>query len=187
VRRRLLALAALLLAAAAAHAQPAALRDVALVDQRGQGLPPAAWQGRVLLLNFVFTGCSATCPTQVRELAELHAALPPAVRASTRFLSVSVDPLNDTPATLAAFARRMGAELPGWTFATGDAARVGLLLDRMQALQAGSRRAEDHRTSLYLFDARGDLVQRYAGVPVDRPRLAREITQLVSLSPKARP
>jgi hypothetical protein len=41
-------------------------------------------------------------------------------------------------------------------------------------------RPEDHRTSIWLFDARGDLVQRYAGVPVDRARLAREITQLAA-------
>jgi len=186
MRRWVFALAAALLALAA-HAQPAALRGVALTDQRGQALPPAAWQGRVLLLNFVFTGCSSTCPTQVRELAEVYQALPPVVRASTRWLSVSVDPLNDTPAALAAFARRMGAEQPGWFFATGEPARVGLLLDRMQALNAASKpaRPDDHRTSLYLFDAQGELVQRFAGVPVDRARLAREITRLTSPIPKA--
>jgi cytochrome oxidase Cu insertion factor (SCO1/SenC/PrrC family) len=175
----------LLLAALAAHAQPVALRGVPLTDHRGQALAPAASQGRVVLLNFVFTGCSAICPVQVRELAELRQALPPAVRAATVFLSVSVDPANDTPATLAAFARRMGADQPGWHFATGEPASVHGLLERMQALN-GARPA-DHRTSLYLFDARGDLMQRFAGVPVDRTRLAREITQLTSVLHKARP
>lgn len=182
--RQLLALGTLVLAAAAAHAQPAALRGVALVDQRGQALPPAALQGRVLLLNFVFTGCSAICPAQVRELAELHKALPAGVREHARFLSVSVDPANDTPAQLAAFARRMDAERPGWFFATGEPARVDVLIDRMQALNTAARpaRPEDHRTSLYLFDSQGELVQRFTGVPVDRARLAREITLLVGLT-----
>lgn len=33
---------------------------------------------------------------------------------------------------------------------------------------------QDHLTSLYLFDAKGARAQRFAGVPVDRPRLADE-------------
>jgi protein SCO1/2 len=50
----------------------------------------------------------------------------------------------------------------------------------MQAFEARRTppRPEDHRTSLYLFDASGALVQRFAGVPVDQPRLAAELNRL---------
>ncbi len=169
----------------ALRAEPAALRGVALQDQRGKPVTPASLNGRVLLLNFVYTGCSATCPTQVRELAALHDALPPAARAASEWLSVSVDPQNDTPAALAEFARRMGAERSGWRFATGAPAQVDALLDRMRVMDPARSpaRPEDHRTSLYLFDARGELVMRFAGVPVDRARLQREITQLAAAGP----
>jgi protein SCO1/2 len=175
--------AALLLAAGLvqgpAHAQPAAFEGVALRDQQAQPLQPAWLRGRLLLLNFVYTGCSSTCPLQVRELAELHRQLPAEVKGRLHMLSVSVDPANDTPATLAAFARRMDADLPGWRFATGDEAQVGRLIERMQVLDTrkGQPRPEDHRTSIYLFDAGGQLLQRYRGVPLDRARLADEITR----------
>ena len=86
--------------------------------------------------------------------------------------------------TLAAYARRMGAQRPGWTFATGAPEQVQSLVERMQVMDSRrkSPRPEEHRTSLYLFDASGELVQRFAGAPLDRPRLAAEITRLARKS-----
>jgi len=166
-----------------AHAQVAALQGLKLIDQQRQPLTAATVQRQVVLMHFVFTTCSSTCPLQVRELAEVHAALPDDVRRQVRFLSVSVDPLQDTPASLAAFARRMGADRPGWHFATGAPTQVEQLLDRMQVMDSrkANPKPDDHRTSLYLFNATGTLVQRYGGVPVDRPRLLAEITQVARL------
>jgi hypothetical protein len=102
-----------LLAWSTVPAQPAALRQVALRDQQARPLRADALQGHVVLLHFIFTGCSATCPTQVRELVSVLDALPPPAREAVRFVSVSLDP-HDTPATLAAFARLHGADRAGW-------------------------------------------------------------------------
>lgn len=169
-----------LLLANAAWAQPTPLRGVRLLDQRTQPVDAAALRGHVVLLNFVFTGCSSTCPLQVKELAAVHAALPAAARRQVRFVSISVDPAHDTPATMAEFAQRLGADQPGWHFATGRPADVETLFDRLRAFDPTKAKPvpEDHRTTLFLYDARGELMQRFAGVPVDRPRLVREITQL---------
>lgn len=173
--RRLAALAAALLSAGAL-AQPAPLKDLKLTDHHARPLDAAGLRGRPTLLHFVYTTCSTSCPVQVRELGLVRQALPDDVRARVRFVSVTVDPLQDTPASLAAFARRLDADQPGWHFVTGPGAHA--LADRLQALTAQRPRAEDHRTSLYLYDARGALVQRYGGMPVDRARLAEEITQV---------
>lgn len=177
------ATAALLTGAAlSATAQPAPLRGLNLQDQAARRIEPAAYRGRLLLLNFVFTGCSTTCPTQTLELAALRRRLPPALRAQVDFLSVSVDPLADTPATLAAFARRMDADQPGWRFATGAPSQIGTLTQRLAATDPRQPNpgAADHGTALYLFDATGVLRQRYAGVPVDRPRLVRELAEVAA-------
>ena len=175
-------LASLLIALAPTWTEAAALGGAQLVDQRAAPVADAALAGRVLLVHFIFTNCASTCPTQVRELAALHDGLGADVRAGVRFLSVSVDPLSDTPATLAAFARRMDADRPGWIFATGRPAQVQAVVERLQAMAPGRKppSPQDHRTSLYLFDASGQLVQRFAGVPLDRPRLAAEIGRLVA-------
>lgn len=175
-----------LVAAALAAAQPVPVRGLALVDHHDRPLRAAALAGRPVLLNFVFAGCSSVCPLQVKDLAALHDALPPAVKAQVRFVSVTVDPLSDTPQALAAYARRMGAERPGWAFVTGRPEVVGTLLDRMQTFPPGTGappRLEDHRNSLYLFAANGQLLQRFRGAPVDRPRLLAELSRLTSTPP----
>jgi protein SCO1/2 len=171
----------LVLAALPAIAQPAPLHGLRLQDQASQRVDPTAYRGRTLLLNFVFTGCSTTCPTQTLELAALRRSLPPAVRAQVDFLSVSVDPLADTPATLAAFARRMEADESGWLFATGAPTQIDTLVQRLAATDPRQPNPgpADHGTALYLFGPSGELLQRYAGVPVDRARLARELTEVV--------
>lgn len=171
-----LALLAAGCASGAVLAQPAPLKDLALVDQRAQPLGAAQLAGHPTLLHFVFTTCSSTCPLQVAELARVHQALPPDVREKVRFLSVTVDPLQDTPASLATFARRLDADRPGWHFATGRGAHT--LAERLQVLDAQRPQAADHRTSLYLYDARGALMQRYSGQPIDRARLVAEITNI---------
>jgi len=180
-----MALLGALFFALTARAQPAVLDGIELRDQRGQAVDAPSLRGRPVLLNFVFSGCSSTCPLQVRELAALHSALPADVRGAVRFLSVTVDPVHDTPQSLAEFARRMGADLPGWRFATGAPPQVEALTARMRAFDTrrGQPRPQDHRTSLYLFDAGGMLVQRFAGVPVDRIRVADELSRLVRQRP----
>jgi protein SCO1/2 len=182
VLHRALGAAMALLLSGLSWAQPAPLKGVELRDQQGRPLRAGSLRGQVVLLHFVFTGCSTTCPIQVRELAALHEALPPAVREQVRFVSISLDP-HDTPAALSAFARRLAADRAGWQFASGPAADIDRIAERLQAYDPRQSKPAlgDHRTSLYVYDRRGELLQRYAGVPVDRARLQRELTQTVSL------
>jgi cytochrome oxidase Cu insertion factor (SCO1/SenC/PrrC family) len=170
-----------------ALALPSPLQGVRLVDHEGQALDSGGLSGRLVLMHFIFTQCSTTCPVQVREMARLHDALAAPVKQRVRFVSVSVDALTDTPATLKTFARRMGAVRPGWHFSTGTPADVARLVDRMAVMnpaRAGRARPEDHRTSLFLFTPDGQLMQRYRGVPVDVERLIQEMTVLATANGK---
>lgn len=74
-----------------------------------------AFDGAVVL-NFVFTTCTAVCPIASHTLAQLQDRLGPSAR--VRLMSVSTDPLNDTPAVLKAYGARFGAG-KRWHFYTG--------------------------------------------------------------------
>ncbi|MGJ7580723.1 SCO family protein [Variovorax sp. RHLX14] len=164
--------------------------DLQLVDHDGRGFRPASLQGKVVVVNFVFTGCSTTCPTQTRELAAVQQTLPTAARDGVRFLSISVDPLGDTPAILKAYAKSAGADFSSWTFATGRPQDIQLLGERLRLFRNGASpgRPEDHAASLWLVDGAGRLMQRYSGTTGgDFSRLANEIQTLHAMAaPKFR-
>lgn len=73
-----------------------------------------------LVLDFVFTTCTAICPTLSRTFAELRARSGAA--RPLRLVSISIDPQNDTPAVLRQYARQFDAG-PEWRFYTGTVAQ----------------------------------------------------------------
>jgi cytochrome oxidase Cu insertion factor (SCO1/SenC/PrrC family) len=183
------------LAAAGSRTAAAAAADAAsfysnfngmkLTDQDGRPLAWRAMQGRFVLVNFVFTGCSTVCPIQTRALLDMHQRLPTGLRPKVRLLSVSLDPLSDSPEVLKAFARRMGADMPAWRFATGRPEDIERLADKLRLFKPGpdTRKPDDHSTALWLVDPAGQLRFRYSGNPPDTERLVREIAVLDQMRP----
>ena len=161
--------------------------DARLRDQDGRAFSFKPLIGRVLLVHFVYTGCSTVCPLQTRVLADVQQGLPAAERAGIHFVSVALDPLQDTPAALKDFARRMGADLAHWSFVTGTPKDVERLAERLRLFRPDGKRPDDHSTSLWLVDAQGRLMLRLSGAPPDGPRVRRELLALRALPALARP
>jgi len=155
-----------------------------LLDQEGHPFAAARLAGKTTLYNFVFTGCSTVCPVQTRVLADVLRRLGPDVRDRVHFVSVSLDPLTDSPAVLKAYARAQDVDLKHWSFVTGRPADIDRVAERLRLFKAdaGARRPDDHATSLWLADREGRLRQRYPGNPPDAARLVAELTQLDTLT-----
>src|ERR1700722_18134393 len=91
-----------------------------LVDERGAPYGSDAMLGHVTVVDFVFTRCPSSCPRLTARMGELQARLR-ADGSGARLVSFSVDPDNDTPPVLRAYAAKAGADLERWTFVTGPA------------------------------------------------------------------
>jgi protein SCO1/2 len=95
--------------------------DVKLVDAEGAGVPLrrelAAADGPVIL-NFIFTTCGAICPVMSATFSQVQDALGPE-RDAVRMVSISIDPEQDTPAALKAYAGKYGAGSQ-WQMLTGS-------------------------------------------------------------------
>lgn len=89
-----------------------------LVDQDGQVFDRKAMEGRLWVTAFVFTHCRATCPRLMAQMKKLQARVSD-VR-SARFLSVSVDPRNDTPEVIKSYMSENGFDETNWRFVTGN-------------------------------------------------------------------
>jgi len=73
--------------------------------------------GRPVVMNFIFTTCTSICPLLSQTLERLQNVLG-AERDQVHILSISIDPEEDTPARLAAYAKRYSAG-PEWRHYTG--------------------------------------------------------------------
>ena len=108
------------LQAALRHGPPALpiygeVPDFALTDQRGRPFTRTDLAGHVWIVDFVFTRCAGQCVMMTAQMASLQERLPQDVQQ----LSVSVDPVYDTPEVLAGYAARAGARSERWLFVTG--------------------------------------------------------------------
>ena len=96
-----------------------ALPRVSLVreDGRSVSLPEELDDGRPVAVNFIFTTCATICPLTSQIFSQLQGKLG-SDRDKVQMASISIDPEQDTPVRLAAYARRYKAG-PQWRFYTG--------------------------------------------------------------------
>lgn len=107
-------------------------------------------QGRVVLINVIFTNCPSACPMMTERLKLVRKRLGPQFGEDIHFLSLSVDPARDTPEAMKRFAQRHGVDEPGWRFLVADAKAMQALLSR---LGQWTDSPEDHTTLLIAGNA----------------------------------
>ncbi len=109
------------LAGVAVEAQAAGprLAQAELVERSGRALdfPREVIGRRVVVISFTWGGCTTVCPLSDRIMEQLQQALGPRLGA-VRLLTITLDPLGDSPALLAERARALGAG-PHWWWLGG--------------------------------------------------------------------
>ena len=96
-----------------------------LTSQSGQPFDSKSLGGNVWVADFIFTTCPGPCPrmsSQMRGVQTAVESMP-----DVKLVSFTVDPKNDTPAVLAAYATRYKAEPGRWFFLTGNQAALETL------------------------------------------------------------
>ena len=96
--------------------------DFSLVERSGRPVSAGDLRGRVWIADFIYTQCRDTCPLQSRAMAALRTDLKG--YDDLRSVSISVDPLTDTPALLSRYADRYGADPERWLFLTGELGEI---------------------------------------------------------------
>jgi protein SCO1/2 len=96
-----------------------AVPDVTLVRENGHSvsLRKEMDDGRPVVLNFIYTSCTSICPVMSQTLAQFDSKLG-IDRHKVHLMSISIDPEQDTPARLSAYARKFHAG-PEWQHYTG--------------------------------------------------------------------
>ena len=100
--------------------RPRQLADFTLTDRTGRTVTRAELAGKFLVVDFLFTSCSLTCPAVNRQMAEIQQLT--TNQPDVRLVSLTVDPRSDTVSVLAEYGKHFGADPDRWLLLTGEKA-----------------------------------------------------------------
>ena len=162
--------------------------DFSLIDQSGHAFTRSDLEGKIVVVNFVFTSCAAVCPyvnAQMEEIQKLTATQP-----NVKLLSLSMDPVDDTAPVLARYGQTFGEDANRWSFLTGDEAEMHRLVGASFlppdttgefAYMPGNFA---HTQRIALVDAKGRLVEYFDGLNQNAAdAVVKEVTKLETTSP----
>jgi cytochrome oxidase Cu insertion factor (SCO1/SenC/PrrC family) len=87
-------------------------------------------KGRIVMINFAFTTCTGICPPMTANLVKVQEYLGDRVGKDINMITISVDPIIDTPAELKKYANSFKVK-PGWYFLTGKKEDVDKVLRKV--------------------------------------------------------
>ena len=122
--------------------------DVELIDQDGRKLRfyTDVLKCKVIAINTFFTTCTSICPPMNRNFEKMQEALGDRLGKDVFLISITVDPVTDTPTRLKEYAKRFHAK-PGWLFLTGKKENVDWALYKLgQHVEA-----KDDHTSIFIM------------------------------------
>jgi protein SCO1/2 len=140
------------------------LGDYTLNGADGRAVRTGELRGKPLVLSFVYTGCSQVCPVTTKLLGRAVAEAQRALGTGTfNVVTIGFNQPFDTPTAMRDFQRRQGIDVPGWTFASADAATVDALSRDAGFVWTTSASGFDHVTQATIVDARGRIVRQVYG------------------------
>lgn len=138
--------------------------DVVLLNQDGEEVRfySDLVKDRVVAINTIFTTCTTICPPMGANFSRLGNLMGEKVGRDFILISISVDPVTDTPQRLKAWSEKFKAG-PGWTLLTGPKSDVDRLLKALKVFTADKW---DHAPILLVGnEAAGDWTRAYGLAP----------------------
>mgnify|MGYP001825824689 CR=1 FL=1 len=139
------------------------LRDRQLVDQNGQEVMfvTDVVGDNIVVMDFVYTTCTTICPVLSALFRQVQEKLGADVGEEITLVSMSVDPIRDTPQRLKAYSAKHGAG-DGWLWLTGQKTVVD---DVLNGLGAYTTNFEDHPSMVLIGDGQTGEWKRLFGFP----------------------
>lgn len=160
------------------QAAPQLMPAVDLETQSGERINLADLRGKWLVVDFIYTRCPTYCLALGGEFAQLQDSLAgPLASGELQLLSISFDPVHDTPSQLAGYLQRSGDRGLGWL-----AARP-LNSDGLNRLKqafgivviADELGGYEHNAAIQIVDPQGRLVEIID--PDDQARVVQVISR----------
>ncbi|TRX04232.1 SCO family protein [Flavobacterium gawalongense] len=130
-----------------------------LVNQDNKKITNETYKGKVYVLEFFFSTCPTICPKMNASMLAIEKSF--FGNPNFGIVSITIDPLNDTPEVLKKHAALLGVKSSNWNFLTGDKAYVFDLANKGFNLYAGENAKVtggfEHSGLFALIDKNGNI------------------------------
>lgn len=169
--------------------------DFAFEDADGHAVALRDLRDKVLVLNFIYTRCPDICPLQTERMAKIRRMiLARGIHDRVRLVTITADPVRDTPSVMKAYATQHGIEPPDWLFLTSGPDRPTATRDLSARYHNRYQPAPDgsisHGTVFHVIDGEGRWRGNFHGLqwqPEDLVQFVTELTNLRTASAAANP
>lgn len=148
--------------------------NIRLLNQNGEEVEWASLAGSPVVISMAYTGCTYTCPLILSHMQSLEEALKKEGKKGTRFVLVSFDHKNDTPAVLKAYLekRKLGSN---WMLLTAKTEKEPRLIGNLLGIQYRqvSDRDFSHSFIISVMDKNGVIKGKISGADKDPKELAK--------------
>jgi protein SCO1/2 len=141
------------------------LPDFALYDQSGAVVQSARFRGKQIMLNFIFTRCpvATMCPAATQKMMATQQAAREAGVANLELVSITLDPVYDTPGVLKEYADARGIDTGNFSFLTGPESAIKDLLAQFGVLTEFKGPILNHTLATILINEQGRIIHRFDG------------------------
>ena len=155
----------------------------------GRTVTDKSLRGHYYVADFIFTQCKTACPVMTAKTVLLQHRL---TQPKLRFVSFSVDPANDTPAVLKAYAGEWHGDAARWTLLSTDPAGLAAVTKGFNVAVAATDDADSpilHSSTFFLVDTAGQVRGLYdSGDEASMAKLAADVDALTgTAAPATRP
>ena len=157
-----------------------AVPEFRLMDQKRRPIALSALRGKVVAVNFIYTSCALPnfCLRIANNFGVLQKRFKAQLGRDLVLLTVTFDPVHDTPDVLAEYARQFNADPATWHFLTGAAADVQRVCHAFGVDSFPDEGLMNHSLHTAIIDRNGKLVANIEGNQFTANQLA-DLTQTV--------
>jgi protein SCO1/2 len=137
--------------------------DFSFTNQNGETITNENYKGKVYVVEFFFTTCPSICPIMNRNMVKIQNKF--YGNPNLGIASFTINPENDTPKVLKAYADNYKITNPNWHLLTGDKTKIYALANEGFHIYAGESLDSDevfeHSGLFALIDKEGYIRSRY--------------------------
>jgi protein SCO1/2 len=139
--------------------------DFALYDQDGRVVQMNRFRGKQIMLNFIYTRCpiATMCPASTAKMVMTQKLAREAGVKNLELISISLDPVYDTPGVLKDYAQARGIDLGNFSFLTGPQKAVQDLLAQFGVIAEFKDGILNHTLATLLINENGTITWRADG------------------------